>query len=408
MRKGRLMLAVATVAVTLSGGLFAASRNDSADAAVGPVVWSDEFNGSGAIDGSKWNIETGNNNGWGNGESQYYTGRTENLRQEGGNLVITARKESYNGFGYTSARITTSNKFSQTYGRMEARIKIPRGQGIWPAFWMLGQNISQGTPWPNSGEIDIMENVGKEPNTVYGTVHGPGYSGGGGITGSRNIGRALADDFHTYGIEWSPNLIRWFLDGSEYHRVTPSNVTGTWVFDKPQFLLLNVAVGGAWPGYPDGSTQFPQTMLVDWVRVNSWTNDGGGTPPPSGSGNNLRSSFSNRCIDIPAANPADGARLQMYDCNGTAAQQWTFNGDGTVRAMGKCMDPAGAGTANRTPIQLVTCNGNPVQRFNYVYGELRNPSSGRCVDIDAWNANNGAQLILWDCTGGANQKWTRN
>jgi hypothetical protein len=238
-------------------------------------------------------------------------------------------------------------------------------------------------------------------------VHGPGYSGGAGITGSRNIGRPLADDFHTYAIEWSPNLIRWFLDGAEYHRVTPANLTGTWVFNKPHFLLLNVAVGGNWPGYPDASTQFPQQMLVDWVRVNSWTN-GGTTPPPPAGGNALRSNWNGRCIDIPGANPVDGARLQMWDCNGTAAQQWSFNADGTVRAMGKCMDPAGAGTANGTPIQLVTCNGNPVQRFTLSgAGDLVNVSANRCVDIAAWNNSNGAQLHLWDCVGGANQKWTR-
>lgn len=404
MRKTRILLAAATVAATLTGGLFAASRNDSADAAVGPVVWADEFNGSGAPDGAKWTMETGAG-GWGNNESQFYTNRRENVRQEGGNLVIEARKESYNGAPYTSGRLITSGKFAQTYGKMEARIKIPRGQGIWPAFWMLGQDIGS-VGWPNSGEIDIMENVGKEPNTVYGTVHGPGYSGAGGITGSRNIGRPLADDFHTYGIEWSPNLIRWFLDGAEYHRVTPATVTGTWVFNKPEFLLLNVAVGGAWPGYPDGSTQFPQTMLVDWVRVNSWT-DGGTTPPPAG-GNALKSNFNGKCIDIPGANPVDGARLQMWDCNGSAAQQWTFNSDGTVRAMGKCMDPAGAGTANGTPIQLVTCNGNPVQRFTLSgAGDLVNISANRCVDIAGWNNTNGAPLHLWDCVGGANQKWTR-
>ena len=404
MRKTRIMLAAATVAVTLTGGLFAASRNDTADAAVGPVVWADEFNGSGAPDGSKWTMETGAG-GWGNNESQFYTNRRENVRQEGGNLVIEARRESYNGAPYTSGRLITSGKFAQTYGRMEARIKIPRGQGIWPAFWMLGQDIGS-VGWPNSGEIDIMENVGKEPNTVYGTVHGPGYSGGGGVTGSRDIGRPLADDFHQYAVEWSPNLIRWFLDGSEYHRVTPSNVTGTWVFNKPEFLLLNVAVGGNWPGYPDGSTQFPQQMLVDWVRVNSWT-DGGTTPPPSG-GNALKSNFNGKCIDIPGGNPADGARLQMWDCNGSTAQQWTFNSDGTVRAMGKCMDPAAAGTANGTPIQLVTCNGNPVQRFTLSgAGDLVNISANRCVDIAAFNNANGAPLHLWDCVGGANQKWAR-
>ncbi|GAA3794734.1 glycoside hydrolase family 16 protein [Sphaerisporangium flaviroseum] len=407
MRKPRLLLTAAAVAVTLASSLVAITSNDRAEAAIGPVTWADEFNGAAgsSVDGSKWKFDIGGG-GWGNNELEYYTNSTRNVYHDGqGHLAITARRENpsnlqchYGTCQYTSGRILTADRFSQTYGRFEASIKIPRGQGIWPAFWMLG-----GGNWPNTGEIDIMENIGSVPNTVYGTVHGPGYSGGSGVGGSRTIGAPLADAFHSYRVDWSPNLIVWYLDGSEYFRVTPANIRGNqWVFDHPFFMILNVAVGGNWPGNPNSSTTFPQTMLIDYVRVSAWTPDGPGT------GNALRSNLSGRCIDIPGANPADAARLQMYDCNGSAAQQWSVNSDGTVRAMGKCMDAAAAGTANGTPIQLYTCNGTGAQRFTLTAaGDLVNPTSNRCVDIVNRNTANGAQLQLWDCNGGSNQKWTR-
>ncbi|AGL20746.1 glycoside hydrolase family 16 protein [Actinoplanes sp. N902-109] len=414
MFKKRVLLAAAVVAVTLSGGLFAASRNDTADAAVGGITFADEFNGSAGspVDGSKWKFDIGGS-GWGNSELEYYTNSTSNVYQDGaGHLAITARKEnpanyqcSYGTCQYTSGRILTADKFSQTYGRFEASIKIPKGQGIWPAFWMLG-----GNSWPNTGEIDIMENVGKAPNTVYGTVHGPGYSGSGGIGGNKTISAPLGDAFHTYAVEWSPNLIKWFLDGQQYFSVDPSKINGNqWVYDHNFFMILNVAVGGAWPGNPDGSTVFPQTMLVDWVRVNAWNNDGGSTtPPPSTTGNALKSNLNGRCIDIPNGTASDGARLQMWDCNGTAAQKWSFNSDGTLRALGKCFDPAGGALTNGTAIQLVTCNGNPVQRWTLSgAGDLVNLSANRCVDIVDNNSANGAKLQLWDCAGTANQKWAK-
>ncbi|MFI7601149.1 family 16 glycosylhydrolase [Actinoplanes sp. NPDC049681] len=407
MRRARFLLAAAVVAVTVSGGLAAVSRNDTAAAAIGGITWSDEFNGAAgaSVDPAKWKFDIGGS-GWGNNEQQYYTNSTNNVRQDGqGHLAITARRENpanyqchYGTCQYTSGRILTADRFSQAYGRFEASIKIPKGQGIWPAFWMLG-----GNSWPNTGEIDIMENVGNAPNTVYGTVHGPGYSGAEGIGGNRTIGAPLGDAFHTYRVDWSPNLIVWYLDGTEYFRVTPSNLGGDqWVFDHNFFMILNVAVGGYWPGYPDGTTQFPQTMLVDYVRVSAWNNDGGGT------GSALKSTFSGRCIDIPGANAVDGARLQMYDCNNSAAQKWSFEGDGTLRAMGKCMDPAGGALGNGTAIQLVTCNGNAVQRFTLsAAGDLVNVSANRCVDVKDWNSANGAQLQLWDCGGTTNQKWTK-
>ncbi len=415
MRKTRMMLAAAVVAVTLTGGLFAASRNDTADAAIGGITWQDEFNGAAgtSVDPAKWKFDLGGG-GFGNNELQNYTNSTSNVAHDGqGNLVITARKENPNNaqcwYGtcqYTSGRILTADKFAQTYGRFEARIKIPRGQGIWPAFWMLG-----GNNWPTTGEIDIMENVGKEPNTLFGTVHGPGYSGAGGIGGNTVLGEPLANAFHTYGVEWSPNLIQWFLDGREYYRIDPSKINGNrWVFDHNFFMILNLAVGGNWPGSPDGSTQFPQQMLIDWVRVSGWNNGGGGptTPPPPTTGTALKASHGGRCLDIPAGNASDGVRVQMWECNGQAPQKWTFQSDGTLRGLGKCLDPAGGALSNGTPIQIANCSGNPVQRWTLSgAGDLVNISANKCLDIKDWNAGNSAQLQLWDCGGTANQKWSK-
>ncbi|MFE0593159.1 family 16 glycosylhydrolase [Micromonospora echinospora] len=411
-RARTLALALAAV-VGFTAAPFLPAGDEPAQAAIGGITWQDEFNAPAGtpVDQSKWRFDIGGH-GWGNNERQYYTNSTSNAVHDGqGNLVITARRENPNNYQchygrceYTSARLLTAATFTQAYGRFEARIKIPRGQGIWPAFWMLGNDMGS-VGWPNAGEIDIMENIGREPNTVYGTIHGPGYSGGGGITGSRTIGAPLADGFHTYRVDWEPNSIIWYLDGVEFHRVDPSRLGGNrWVFDHPFFMLLNVAVGGNWPGYPDGTTSFPQQMLVDYVRVNGYTS--GGNPPPGTT--RLRGVGSGRCIDIPSANPVDGAKLQIWDCNTTVAQQWTFAADGTVRAMGKCMDPAWAGTANGTEVNLVTCNGNPVQRFTLsAAGDLVNLSSNRCVDVRENVTANGGKLQLWDCAGTPNQKWTR-
>ncbi len=273
-RTGAPLSVLATVAITAF--LAACPTLCAAKPPAWKLVWRDEFDGASgpAVDSSKWNFDVGGK-GWGNNELETYTNRAVNAHLERGLLVITALKESFTGpdgatRNYSSARLLTRNKFSQAYGRFEARIKIPYGQGIWPAFWLLGDNIGI-AHWPNCGEIDIMENIGREPAIVHGTFHGPGYSGGSGISAAYALpnGRKFSDDFHTFALEWEPNVIRFYVDGILYKTRTPADLPAgtTWVFDHPFFIILNVAVGGGWPGNPDATTVFPQQMLVDYVRV---------------------------------------------------------------------------------------------------------------------------------------------
>jgi beta-glucanase (GH16 family) len=227
--------------------------------------WSDEFDGK-TLDHGKW-VEDIGGNGWGNQELEFYTARPENVRVDGGMLVIEARKEEYGGRHYTSARIKTEGKMERAYGRYEARMKFPHGQGVWPAFWLLGAN-GKAAPWPRCGEIDIMENIGREPDLIHGTMHGPGYSGGHGFGAPQKLERgAYSDDFHVYAVEWEPGEVRWYRDGILYHTARPDLVKGDWVFEHPFFVILDLAVGGGWPGNPDASTPYPQQMLVDYVRV---------------------------------------------------------------------------------------------------------------------------------------------
>ena len=171
------------------------------------------------------------------------------------------------GSQYTSARITTQAKFEQAYGRFEARIKLPTGKGIWPAFWLLGNDCDV-NPWPACGEIDIMEYLGDQPTTVFGTVHGPGYSGANGITKEYNLTNDRFDNgFHIFGIEWGPDYINFYVDDVLYNQITPNDVPGDWVFDQPFFIIMNLAVGGNFGGPPNENTVFPQTLLVDYIRV---------------------------------------------------------------------------------------------------------------------------------------------
>ena len=232
------------------------------------LVMKDEFDVNGAPDTSKWSFDIGTgNNGWGNNELQYYTSSSQNIKIENGLLKITAIKQPFMGSAYTSAKITSKGKFEQKYGRVEARIKVPYGRGYWPAFWMLGANSSEVT-WPQCGEIDIMEYLGHMPTVMYGTVHGPGYSGSNAISKMFTLPNSRFDtDFHVFGIEWGENYINFYVDDVLYNQITPQNVTGNWVFNQPFYLIINLAVGGNFPGNPNAQTVFPQSMLVDYVRI---------------------------------------------------------------------------------------------------------------------------------------------
>lgn len=238
------------------------------------LVWEDNFNVDGAPDPAVWGYDIGNGAaqgipGWGNNEQQFYTDRPENVVVENGMLKITALKENFQGSAFTSARILTKGKYQRKFGRFEARMKLPWGQGIWPAFWLLGDDANGTQVWPQIGEIDIMEYRGQEPTVVHGTVHGPGYSGGNAITKSYDLINDRFDtDFHIFGIEWGPGYINFYVDDVLYNQITPEDVTGEWVYDDNDFyIIINLAVGGTFSGPPGINNVYPQTMLVDYVRV---------------------------------------------------------------------------------------------------------------------------------------------
>jgi beta-glucanase (GH16 family) len=269
---------------TGSGDTFTVQVKDNRAPDPGParwrLLWNDEFRGPAGAppDPRVWNHEIGDgtaNNipGWGNNELQYYTDDPANAATDGrGNLVITARAADglscyYGPCQYTSARLTTLGKREVGYGRVEARVRLPRGAGLWPAFWSMGTDIGQ-VGWPRTGEIDIMEWVGREPSQIFGTIHGPGYSGGASFGGVRDFGRDISEETHTFAVEREPGEIRWYVDGILYHRATPADVApNQWVFDHPFFLLLNMAVGGNFGGPVGADTVFPQTYKIDYIRV---------------------------------------------------------------------------------------------------------------------------------------------
>jgi len=265
-----------------------ASPEPSASPSAGPssvdgmtLVWGDEFDEpAGSLpnpehwrhalgDGTKESIA-----GWGNNELELYTNKPENAATDGeGNLVITARVAEpgldcyYGPCKYTSARLLTDGLYELTYGRVEARIKVPSGVGLWPAFWMLGTNIGT-VGWPNSGEIDIMENVGRQPERLYGTLHGPGYSGSNGYGKTIDLPAPIADDFHVFAVDWQEDRIVWTVDGTVYNTATPADVApNDWAYNHPFYLLLNLAVGGNFGGAVSAETAFPASMVVDYVRV---------------------------------------------------------------------------------------------------------------------------------------------
>jgi len=280
------------------------------------LVWHDEFI-SGPINTANWKFETGNgSSGWGNNEWEYYTNRAENATIDNGKLLIIAKSESYGGKNYTSARMKTQDLQSFTYGKIEARMKLPLGKGLWPAFWMLGNSITS-VGWPKCGEIDIMEHINTETK-AYGTIHwyNTAYANYGGNTGCD------VTQFHTYAIQWSADTIKWLLDGVKYFDANiANNINGTDEFHAPFFILLNFAVGGNWPGYPDGTTPFPDTMVVDYVRVyqlvnTSITDNNSKTPDQFALSQNYPNPFNPSTVISYQLPTSNNVSLKVYNAIG--------------------------------------------------------------------------------------------
>jgi len=233
------------------------------------LVFSDEFNGANGSkpDPAKWTIDPGTGQ---NNEIQYYTNNLNTFMDGTGSLVMEARRETMGGRDYTSHRMNTSNKFHFQYGRVEARIRVNKGNGFWPAFWMMGADFLTGRPWPYNGEIDIMEVLGRNTNECYTTLHAPAYNGGAGYGQKHTAPVDLANDFHVYAAEWDSRGIRFFLDSQQIFNASKDTVEttrGPWVYDHQFYVILNLAVGGDFPGPVDPSTPFPSRVLVDYVRV---------------------------------------------------------------------------------------------------------------------------------------------
>ena len=397
------------------------------------LTFADDFNGAAGsgVDAGNWRYDTGTGV-FGTGEIETMTNNTANVFQDGaGHLVIRALHSGSNPTsGWTSGRIETqSSSFGAPPGgivMMQSSLQQPNlnttnGLGYWPAFWMLGASLRSGGTWPSVGEVDILEDVNSQ-SQVYGTMHcgtapgGPCNENNGIGSGARACG-GCQTGFHTYAVQIdrsiSPEQIRWYLDGNNYFTVSATQVDATtWAnaVDHPFFILYDLAMGGAFPNGVSGRTT-PTTatvsggqMTMDYVAVYNKAPAGGG-----GGGGRTGQITGNggKCVDVAAASTADGTHVQLFTCNGTNAQRWTWNtGDSTVRALGKCMDVSGAGTANGTKVQLWTCNGTGAQVWQARSdGSLFNPNSGRCLDDPAANTADGTQLQIFDCNRTAAQVW---
>jgi len=392
------------------------------------LVWSDEFNGT-SVNTANWTFETGGS-GWGNNELEYYTNGA-NASVGGGVLTITARAGSggfscwYGTCQYTSTRMNTSGKKSWTYGKIETRAAMPVGQGMWPAFWMLGQNIGS-VGWPASGEIDIMERVNNE-NLNHGTIHwdSGGHVSYGGVSGTFDV-----TQFHTYTIEWNSSSIKWFVDGAQYVEANILNsINSTEEFHRPFFLILNLAVGGAWPGNPN--TTFPKTMQVDYVRV--YQQGAPPPPPPPGPTNtpvpngggisqttwySVINQNSNKCVDDKDGGTANGSIVQQWACfAGSVNQGWLFVdvGGGYYRVMSRKAqslgwDVSGVSTADSAKVHLWAYGGGNNQQWQAQslgngYYRFIARHSGKCLDVPGSSTADGVQLQQYTCNGTAAQSF---
>jgi Ricin-type beta-trefoil lectin domain/Glycosyl hydrolases family 16 len=386
------------------------------------TVFSDDFSGaSGSGIDSQWMYDTGAGSTFGTGEIETMTNSTSNVHQDGnGNLDITALGS---GSSWTSGRVqtTSANVGAPAGGELEVTASIQQptgGLGYWPAFWMLGPG-----QWPENGEIDIMEDV-NSLSELSGTVH-CGTDPGGPCNEPDGIGSGLVgcsgcqSGYHTYTMilnrtNTAAESITFYRDGTSYFTVTEAQVgTATWqaAFDHNLSIILDLAMGGAYPNgvcnctTPTSATTPGGTMSVAYVAAYS-TSSGGGGGGGTGTTGPIKG-YEGLCVDVRAANSANGTPVQVYTCNGTNAQQWTVVEAGsTLQALGKCMDITGGGTANGTLVQLYGCNDTGAQVFiPQSNGELYNPQSGKCLD-DTGYGGSGTQLEIWTCDDTSNQVWT--
>lgn len=381
------------------------------------LTWSDEFTNGISSD---WVFETGRgSNGWGNNELQYY--RRENATIENGQLVITAKREDFGGAQYTSVRMKTQGKKSWKYGKIEARIAMPSFQGVWPAFWMLGDNISS-VGWPSCGEIDVMEHVNTGGN-VHGTIHWSDQSGAYANYGGNTTTNITS--YHLYTVEWDANAILWFIDGVKYHEVNIANgVNGTSEFHNNFFILLNMAIGGNWPGFSVDNGALPARMMVDYVRVYQ----AGVAPPqlpqpPVVTGvTNLSGSYwlQNRLsglnLDVAGNSSADGANIHQWTANSCTCQQFEFThlGGGTYKIIaknsGKSLDVADRNTANGANVLQWPYTGATNQQFTVIstgdgFYKIMAKHSGKLIEVAGFSTSAGGNVQQWADAGQRSAHW---
>jgi beta-glucanase (GH16 family) len=398
------------------------------------LTWSDDFNGAAGtgLDTGRWKYDTGPGSSFGTGEIETMTSSTANVHLDGaGHLVLRAlHSGSTPATGWTSGRVETQ---AATFGapaggvvRMESVLQQPNvtaqnGMGYWPAFWMLGAPLRSGVTWPRSGEIDVMENINGR-DSLFATIH-CGVNPGGPCNESTGIGSGeracpgCRTGFHDYAVEidrsTSPEQVRFYLDGTNFHTIRATQVDATtWAdaIDHPFFIIYDLAIGGGFPnafgGGPNAATVSGGSLVVDSVAVyNKAPGSGGGSGPVAGS---TITGPGGKCVDVAGDDTGgDGAAVQLWDCQTWAKDQhWTWSGS-ALTTLGRCLDIAGGGTASGTKVQLHDCTGNAAQQWVVSGNGLRNPQSGRCLDSPGGTGANGTRLQIWDCNSTAAQTFRK-